>query len=402
MNKNRSLLVGLILVSGFFMPISASAQNFIYTPYIIFSGEYNDNILFLRNDKIDDFLVNIDPALKIDYKTDLLQLHSFASVIFKRYFTETDYDREDYYFDISGKYKVTERLLVNGKFNFIKDFSLESRPLDFGDPTIDPGTEFIGDQGIENFYSERRRYKALARLAYQLTEVSDVYFKYRYLKNDYDFTGNADYERNMFEFIYLHSLKNQKDRLGPRFSYTQNTSDESDYDSYNAALVWEHVFTETLSLSTDVGMRYTDETFNNSNRGDNSVWGATADIWLTKRGETNVMDFGFKHDVGTASSGRPVNVSRFYYRLKQLLDDRLFFELKGDFYVTNEDNYSSFDNATYYFDIIPSLKYMLTENHSVNLAYSYTIDYDNALDDNPDKQRNRVWVVFEFGFPKAL
>jgi hypothetical protein len=78
----------------------------------------------------------------------------------------------------------------------------------------------------------------------------------------------------------------------------------------------------------------------------------------------------------------------------------LLFKLKGTFYVTREDGDSPSDEDTVYFDIIPSLNYLLTENHSISLAYGYTIDYDRAVDEDQDTQRNRIWLVFEFAFPQ--
>ena len=57
---------------------------------------------------------------------------------------------------------------------------------------------------------------------------------------------------------------------------------------------------------------------------------------------------------------------------------------------------------TVFFDAITSLTYAFTENHLVSLAYGYTIKYDRSLDENPDRQRNRIWLMFEFGFPGIM
>jgi len=400
MDIKRKLWIGAVLISGLVMPLSASAQDIRYTPLLSVTGEYNDNILFLKDDKTDDFILSLAPALEVDYATELLELNSLASIILKRYLTEDDFDREDYYFHLNGKYRMTERMMMQGRFNYLQDFSVESRIADLAEPDLE-FDELPVDPGIERFYSERKRYKAWAGLQYRLTEISDLGMKYRYLRNDYDFEGNSDYYRNIVDLTYSRALKSRKDRIGPRLRFTRNVSDDAEYDSYNLAFTWRHMFTETMSMYTDIGVQYTEETFKNGDEDDNS-WGGTADIWLTKRGEASVLDIGFNQDLGTASSGRSVNVSRFFCRWSQSITERLFFDLKGDFYITDEDDYSGFDDAELFLDVIPSLRYRMTEDHAVRLAYSYTIDYDRSLEDDRDKQRNRVWIMFEFGFPNTI
>jgi hypothetical protein len=154
-----------------------------------------------------------------------------------------------------------------------------------------------------------------------------------------------------------------------------------------------------MRLSTELGARYTESTVKATDRQD-SNWNGVANIRLTRRGETNTTELGFRQNLRTSSDGFPVNESRFNWKFQQELSERLLFRLKGSFYIIQEDGDSEFDEDKIYFDIIPSLNYLLTENHSVSLAYGYTIDYNRALDDNRDTQRNRIWLLFEFGFPQ--
>lgn len=396
----RKLWVGAVLMFSLVMPLSAFAQDIRFTPRLGVTGEYNDNILFLRNDRTDDFILSLAPALELGYTTESLALNSLAGISFRRYLSEDDYDREDYYVYLNGTYRMTEKMTVNGRFNYIQDYAAESRIVDLAEPDVD-FDELPVDPGIETFFSERKYYRAWAGMQYRLTEISELGVKYRYLRNDYDLEENNDYDRNVVDLTYFRALNNQRDRIGPRLGYTYNDSDISEYDSYNLALAWHHLFTETLSLYTDIGVRYTEESFKDSNVEDDD-WGGTANIWLTKRGETRVLDLGFSHDIGTASNGRAVNVSRLFCRLNQFITERLYFDFKGNFFVTNEDNYSNFDDVEIFLDVIPSLRYQMTEDHAVRLAYSYTIDYDRSLEDDRDRHRNRVWVMFEFGFPNTL
>jgi len=236
-------------------------------------------------------------------------------------------------------------------------------------------------------------------LNYRLTELSNLNFGYSYFKTDYDLEENTDFDVNSFSMTYMRDLEGQKDQIGTRLGYSKRSSDESDIDSYGTGLICNHIFTETISLYTDIGLRYTEENFKNSGQ-KNDDWGATANIRLRRLGETNRMDVGFRQDIQTASDGGAVNVSKLYWNIRQSLSERFAFGLGGDSYITREDGDSFSDIDTVFFNIYPSLIYLLTENHSVILAYNYTIDHDRSLDDNRDTERNRVWINFEFGFPQ--
>jgi hypothetical protein len=231
-----------------------------------------------------------------------------------------------------------------------------------------------------------------------LTEISNLDVGYRYLKTDYDSEGNTDYDVNDIYLRYMRKLSGQKDRVGARLNYSERTSDVSETDTYGTGLIWNHLFTETLSLYADIGLRYTEETFKNSGQKDDN-WNGTFDVRLRRRGETNVINIGLRQNSQTASTGSSANVTRLYWDARQRLSERFVFELDGDFYITRDDDDSFSDVDTVFFDISPALRYLLTENHSVSLAYNFTTEHDRSLDNDRDRERNRVWIVFEFGFP---
>ena len=136
--------VGILLFLIFFsLADSAAAASIEYTPSVAVGGQYNDNILFQRNDVMEDFLYNISPALKFSYTDEQFSLRSFADVILRRYLSETEYDREDYELDLWAGYRMTERLSLNGRLNYKKDFTLESSEIDVVDVVTEP--DDIGD-----------------------------------------------------------------------------------------------------------------------------------------------------------------------------------------------------------------------------------------------------------------
>lgn len=405
-NKKRFISFALILTFSFVLASFSAAQDLTYIPKLNFSGEYNDNILYTRDDKIDDFIFNITPGLELRYASELMDLRSFAAIRFRQYLSESDFDREDYIVNLQGRYRMTERLRLSTRLSYVEDYTLETRIIDFTDPPIEdvPIDEAPVDEvemierGIERFLSERKQYNAHLSMNHRLTPLSNLNISYRYLKTDYDLEQNTDYDSHNVNLAYMRRLSGQKDQIGTRLGYRQRTSDVSDTDSYEIGLIWNHIFTETISIFSDLGVRYTEQTFKDT-RTDRDNWNAIANIRLRKRGETGVVDVGLRQNIQTASTGETVNVSRLYWFARQALTERVQFELSGDFYITREDADSFLDSDSTYFDIIPTLRYLLTENHSVRLAYNYTIDHDRTLDSDRDKQRNRIWIMFDFGFP---
>jgi len=402
MTKNKKLLIFVALISmvGFILPPFSGAQDITYNPQLYLSGEYNDNIRFSSTDKEDDFIYSITPVMELNYSSELFNLNSLGVVQFVRYHSESDADREDYYIDLKGTYRMTERLRFRGKLDYLKDFSLETRNIDQIDTGIgeDPIEDPVTERGIENFLSERNRYNALASLNYQLTELSNLSVGYRYLDVEYDLEDNTDYVVNDLYLTYMRNLAGQKDQIGTKLNYTRRSSDVSDTDSYETGLIWKHIYTETITLYTNIGLRYSEETFKNSDQKDDD-WGGTADIRLRKLGETNVMNIALRQGLQTASSGSSANVTRLYGDVTQRLSQRFVVSLNGDFYITREDGDFSSDIDTVTFDVNPSLRYVLAENYAVRLSYNYTIKHDRRVEENRDRERNSVWIAFEFGFP---
>jgi hypothetical protein len=240
-NKNRFVFFALVLMFIFIMPIFSKAQDITVTPQLYVTGEYNDNILFSRTDKEDDFIFNIAPAIGLNYASELWDIDTLAMVQFRRHLSEDDLDREDYFLNLRGRYQMTERLQFQGRLNYRQDFTTETRTIDFAEPLLEeiPIDESdIVERGIERFFSERKRYNAFASLSYQLTEVSNLTLGYRYLKMDYDSDQNVDYDVNDVNLTYMRRLAGQKDRVGTRVSYSERTSDISDIETYGIGVIW--------------------------------------------------------------------------------------------------------------------------------------------------------------------
>lgn len=364
-------------------PLLASANDVTLVPSLRISGEYDDNVFFNSTDEVDDYLTIISPGLTFDYATELLNLQSLIVVDFLRYFDETELDTENQRYDLNGRYQLASKWNIAGNFSYIKDTTLESE---------------LEETGIVHLREDRKRYNAGGGLSYQMTELTDLNFNYTHTATRYDSEDNVDYDYDNFSLLCNRKLKNQLDVLTVRTNYSIFDSDEEKTNNYELLLGWFHKFSETLDLNASAGPRYTRQNFNDD-REDEDSWGTTVDISLNKRGETSSATIGYSRRIWNNADGDLVETDRIYARAKQRIIGRLGVGFVAGLYFTSQEDDSDNDDTRYYI-LNPSLYYMLTENHSIELAYSYQNELEESRPKDLESERNRIWIAFHFNFPR--
>jgi len=155
---------------------------------------------------------------------------------------------------------------------------------------------------------------------------------------------------------------------------------------------------ETLTFTIDAGIRYT---YIDDPGGENSDnVGYFGKLGLNKTGETYSSEIAVSRDIRANSDAEIIEVNRLLLRFDKKLLERFGFRLYGAGYLS--DNVSSDVDADKirYFEFKPSFYYLITENHSIILAYHYQNQKEFDQPDNPVTERNRVWLGFELKFPK--
>ena len=372
-----------MLLCLFCAPLPAMAQDITLVPSLDIRGEYNDNVLFERTNEIDDYLATISPALTLEYATELLNLESKIGVDFLRYVDQTDLNTENQRYEFNGGYRFTERWALSGDFSYIKDTTLESE---------------LEETGLVNVRQDRHRYNAGGGLSYQVSELSDMSINHIHTKTDYDFVGNVDYDRDVITLSYNRHLKSERDIFTVQPSYFNSDSEVSEVDNYGLSLGWSHSFSETLQLRAFLGGRYTELSSKEEEQTDRN-WGGTADISLKKTGEVSSTLIGYTRDLGTSAFGGPIEVDRIYCDLRRRVTRRLAVGFRGNLYFTRSVGTFDDENSRYS-EVIPFLNYQITENHTLQLAYSYSLEEDRNLSEDRESERNRVWIALNFGFPR--
>jgi hypothetical protein len=371
----------LILFCPLFL-LGASAAEIIATPSLSLEVEYDDNVNFDSKDEIDDFSGSAIPGLQLNYLTELIEFNAYGEVDVKRYYDETDFDRTNQLYGIDGKYQMLERLYLLGKFEFRKDETTDSQ-------LEETGRVFDRDR--------RERYIADGGFRYQISELSEMGPNFSYEKTNFSSKDDDDYDLYRISLTYSKEFQNQRDTIDLIPSYAKYDSDTQEADGYRFEVRWERLIGETITSDILVGARYTRIDREDKDNTDNN-WGGVGRVNLRKIGETFVGNIGYSRDIRSNTEGEIIEVDKIYLNLDKEFRERFGFKFDGSAYYSRKE--SGTNDKVRYFVLTPSLYYMLTEHHSLELFYSYQNQVEMDEPGNPDTERNRVWLSLRLEFPK--
>ena len=373
----------LVLVS---LPQLLWAKDVTLTPSITVSTLYDDNLDFEQENEKDSFGANAVPSLTLNYASELLQFNLIGGLDVLKYFTETDYDRTNQFYGLDGQYQMSPRWSFTGNARYRRD------------ETIDSNLEETGQAFERNRVDT---YDGGAGLFFQLTELSDIGLEADYRKRDFASDQDTDYDRYTISLPYTKRFANQRDIVNLEPSYSILDSDGSeDGKDYRFEIKWERKINETLTSFVGAGGRYTE--IDQEDGSSDSNWGYIGRLGLQKITETFTGKIEASHDIRVNSDAEIVEVSRLILQADKLLSERFAFRFYGAGYYTETESDINNGEKTTYFELGPSLAYLLTENHSLELNYQYQNKTELDEPGNPVTQRNRVWLGFVLNFPKKF
>lgn len=403
---SRGLSIGWMLLAAGFSPAAWGAE-YTFTPTIGARGEYNDNVFFSRTVTQDDFILSAEPSFGLGYANERWTLNSRANMAFLRYVDNPDLNYERVDVGLDAAYAVSERFQFTANAFYAEDETLESQLEETG---------VVGDR------SDRSRYSLGGGALYRLTEMSDLSLDLGYGETEYDETStNQDAAYDNVSLTYNRRLANMRDMISLVLAYDGYDSEASKVNNWGFSFGWAREFSETLSLSAFVGVRYTDVTYRlirsevvfdpsllpffpfrqefEAVEQSESNWGGLANIALEKRWETVSLTAGFRQDLVYSAAGEPIDRQRLYLTLGKRISTRLNTGLSVGLYRSESSGEFSQEDS-WHFSVSPSLSYRLTENHRLAAGYGYDYHHDNAVEENAGYDRNRVWVAVTYRFPK--
>jgi len=379
--KNSILICLMIILFMSNFRGMVEANEILVEPRLMVSGGYDDNIDFDEDDKIDDFGVSVRPSLNLGYGTELLKLKVVADIDYLMYLKEDDFNRlnQNYLFD--GQYYLSSRWSLLGSFEFKSDETIDAQLAETG--------RLYDKEG-------RDRYEGVGGIQYQITELTNIAPKLRYINTQYRDSGSVDSEIIILETPYEMTLRNQRDKLTiePSVGYFDSDTQEA----YNARITakWERLISERTTLSLELGPRYTHSEFKDNNDKDNQ-FGGIGELILYHKGETFLGRVDIRHNLYPDADGNLVNRSRLRLDIRQYLSERFGLQFKGIGNYTQKLQGDS--EKVWYSELMPSFFYDTTPNSNIELSYSYQnrIELDEPGD--PTTHRNRIFLTYNINFP---
>ena len=364
----------------------AAAADVMLTPQLTLRGAYDDNILMSRDDETSSSIATVSPSVQMDYKTLLSSLRLNADVDILRYFQESDLNRTNQYYRLSGDHRLKERWTTSADLKFFRDTTLHT---------------YLEETGRVIDRVERDYLEAGGGLAYDLTTVSEISAAYEYRTVSYETDDFSDYDNHIASLYYAHHLKNERDTLSIGPSYYKRTTDFSDVDSFSLDLGWARNWSEVTKVSAAIGGRYT-KVKNDDGLEDDSM-GVKAKLDITSRGLASTTIFRYFHDIRTTVDGNDINVDNFLIDYRRLITERFGVGINGRLVFSYKlfDEQSELDDERYYW-VEPRLFYKLKKNMDLSLHYRYHNNVRFRDEGDINRERNITWVEFSYAIPTSI
>jgi hypothetical protein len=389
MNKTYSIR-SFVLITLFIFTMTPFLQagQITFTPSINAHVSYDDNLNWDLDNTINDVGGAIIPRIDLEYITEKLEFDLIGWVDIIRYLEEDDFDRENYLLGIGGRYQMFNRFFVLADLEYRLDETTDSQ-------LIETGRVFNRE--------ERTRYYAEGGLRYQLTELTNTGPNFIYQKVEYE-GFNVDWDQYTISFPYTKIFQNQFDEITLEPAYSKFESNLEDADDYRIGLYWNRNITETFLSKLYGGIRFTDTKSQvlvdeNEKKEDSRKLDWFGRFELEKTGLTYLFNIALSKELYGSTFGTLIDVYRVYGTFDKNLTERLGFRIYSSFNLSYRESDSLDEDKIIYFDVNPSIYYLLTENHSIYLAYRYQYQEEVDLPGDPRRERNRLWLGVNLQFP---
>jgi hypothetical protein len=376
----------LLVFSILFLTNAAGAAETIVTPKLAVGAAYNDNVLLSAEDEIDSSIITVSPGLEIDYQTLLSSLTLTADLDILSYLDESDLDRTNQYYRLSGDHRIKERWDTSVDFRFFRDTTLNTYLQETG-------------RVIDRF--ERDYFDVGGKVGYNLTNVSWISAGYRFQTASYEGDIYSDYDSHDANLYFSHRLKSELDVLSIGPSYYHRTNDDNDVDSFSLDLGWKRDWSSRTKSDAAIGARYVNVEQNDGTEDDS--WGAKASLNVTFEGVVSTTRLRYYHDLRTTVDGDDINVDNFYLTYRRSLTERFGIGMDGRLVFSYKllDQDSDINDERYYW-LEPRLYYRLTEHLDLSLRYRYQNNVESLDDGDVTRERNIVWLEVSYGLPILL
>jgi hypothetical protein len=397
MNRYQLLICSLVLWSVILIPLCVHAGETTFVPALSLGARYDNNVLFDRTIVIDDYSSVVHPSLALNHKTERTDLNLGADVKFVNYLDETDLDNTKQVYEFNVNSQLSERLSGQAEARYIRDTLLDSE---------------LEETGVVYNQEDRERINTQGGVNYSLSQKSRLGALYSFTYTDYEEETRADRNDHSVGVTYSRFFNDGLDSLSvsPRYRYIlladykdsgDNTVKGSEAHNFSLNIGWTHKSSEVGTIRLFLGGRYTEERPADDGNGTDDekrdYSGVVADFSYTIKDEISNLRIGYRRDINYDADNDLREVDRLYAYYHYLLTERSRAGIDANIYLTRTENQDSDDSDTRYLDIQPKISYSLTEQHYLQLAFRYSLQYDDTEEDETiDRSQLLLAVVFRF------
>lgn len=386
MRKYIPLLLPIVLIN------TASAAEWVFNAQADPKFKYDDNEL-LREDKLDDFSLNIDPTLSLSRSLENSSSEIRLGYRISRYQDLKQLDKENPFASFSTSY-ATERSTYGLNLNYAER---ESRDIAEEDTADFSNTSTTITKSISPSYS------------YRLTELDTLSTSASYQKRKQSGSSTrtdpilgtssnlTDNETISLTLAWQHQYT-ERLNAGVSGSYVnyQAESDRLDnqYDSYSLGLTSEYQLSELWSVNAMFGARYLDSENNPAigpQTSDQST-GVDYSFSTTREDELNSYTLSASRSLTPSSEGDVNQQDAFTVSYRRNITEKLTGSISASYrHYRSADDLNSID--TKYIDFSPNLSWKLAKDWALVFSYKY-----RSVDESGGKNVDSNAVSFNIDY----
>jgi hypothetical protein len=391
-------------------------------PAFSYRLQYEDNIdsNSKSSDKLSDFSTIYMPEIAITAITPRLSLEASAELDIAEYTSEKDFNYVDQVYAFTIDYQLNERLLLSA-FSTYSIISNINRYFETDDPSMPAADTFERYKDKATFLGVSAQYLLTPRSTFSLTgsfarydnlstDGSDFYFASAFYSYSLSPKTKLNITANYFYYDFKNSLRVRvvEDDEDDEDDFKEFFDIDFDYTLRNYSITGgaEHTFENKLKLKLDVGYRYSDVDFSQTEFKDGQIskkaTSGTGDGWIASLDlKHRYTDFEFNlnasHNINVDQRGQTSEQTRAFfstrYDITPRLNARVLLRFQRSYADAEKDEFIiGRDQHTYY--ISSSLNYKMYRWLDISLSHAYR--YSENQKNGTSLHANLFYVNLKF------
>ncbi len=403
-SKHKIYLVILLTSLGAVSPVIA--KEIYFKPSISIQTEYDDNKRLKTNrfNNIDTSAYGIITRVnaKVGARSDRYEVALDNQFILNRYKSTFDLDSEDFNFNLTSNYQLTERNNVSLEASFKRNTTLTSE-LDVNG----------GGSGIIQDNIRHEQWSIDPSWSYTLSSTQFLQMSYTHAEHNYAKSAVGSFVNYTIDnfsssftqqwtplfsnFLSFSALSFKIPKIGEG-----NTESSRKTTEYSINIGAQYQITPTWSTSLTVGERFTktEQTFQQLNFSTkNDVQGLIFSFSLDKQFETGKANITYSRSTSPQGQGRLQVSENLVASFDHQFSQKLQVSLNGSFNDVSTSGNVNDGNARTYFDIRPTIRWGFDKQTSLTASYRYRTQSFNSR--NEQAISNAVIINFNYRWDKV-